>query len=57
LDGDATETKRTSSLYEEVKALEEVFESVCVAGSTADAWCKLFQKEHAPNLLKLLQYV
>jgi len=45
------------SLHDEVKALEEVFESVRVAGSTADAWCKFFQKEHAPNLLKLLQSV
>jgi len=32
------------SLHDEVKALEEVFESVRVAGSTADAWCKFFQK-------------
>ena len=44
------------SLHDEVKAVEEVFESVLVAGSTADAWCKFFQKKHAPNLLTLLQY-
>ena len=45
------------SLHDEVKALEEVYESVRAAGSTADAWCEFFQKESAPNLLKLLQYV
>ena len=45
------------SLHDEVKALEEVYESVRAAGSTVDGWCKFFQKEHAPYLLELVQYV
>jgi len=45
LNGDALKVNAPSdSLHDEVKALVEVFEFVRVAGSTADAWCKFFQK-------------
>jgi len=37
--------------------LEEVYESFRVAESTVVAWNEFFQKEHAPNLLQLLQYM
>ena len=44
------------SLHDEVKALEEVYESLRAAGSTADAWCEFFQKESAPNLPNFQKY-
>jgi len=45
------------TLQKEVKALATAFDSIRSCRSTSDAWCSFFQKENAPTLLKLVQFV
>ncbi|GFT14475.1 uncharacterized protein TNCV_4004411 [Trichonephila clavipes] len=44
-------------IYDELAALQSVFPSLKLEGNSIEMWCKFFQKEEAPNLLKILQFV
>ncbi|GFW07596.1 dimer_Tnp_hAT domain-containing protein [Trichonephila clavipes] len=44
-------------IYDELAALQSVFSSLKLEGNSIEMWCKFFQKEEAPNLLKIVQFV
>ncbi|GFS85023.1 uncharacterized protein TNCV_1306281 [Trichonephila clavipes] len=44
-------------IYGELAALQSVFPSLKLEGNSIEIWCKFFQKEEAPNLLKIVQFV
>ncbi|GFX22434.1 dimer_Tnp_hAT domain-containing protein [Trichonephila clavipes] len=44
-------------IYDELAALQSVFPSLKLEGNSIEMWCKFFQKEEAPNLLKIVQLV
>ncbi|GFS73799.1 uncharacterized protein TNCV_1458391 [Trichonephila clavipes] len=44
-------------IYDELAALQSVFPSLKLEGNSIEMWCKFFQKEEAPNLLKIVQFV
>ncbi|GFW26083.1 dimer_Tnp_hAT domain-containing protein [Trichonephila clavipes] len=44
-------------IYYELAALQSVFPSLKLEGNSIEMWCKFFQKEEAPNLLKIVQFV
>ncbi|GFW84758.1 dimer_Tnp_hAT domain-containing protein [Trichonephila clavipes] len=44
-------------IYDELAALQIVFPSLKLEGNSIEMWCKFFQKEEAPNLLKIVQFV
>ncbi|GFU61461.1 uncharacterized protein TNCV_2287621 [Trichonephila clavipes] len=44
-------------IYDELAVLQSVFPSLKLEGNSTEMWCKFFQKEEAPNLLKIVQFV
>ncbi|GFV01584.1 hypothetical protein TNCV_2961771 [Trichonephila clavipes] len=44
-------------IYDELAALQGVFPSLKLESNSIEMWCKFFQKEEAPNLLKIVQFV
>ncbi|GFV62648.1 dimer_Tnp_hAT domain-containing protein [Trichonephila clavipes] len=44
-------------IYDKLAALQSVFPSLKLEGNSIEMWCKFFQKEEAPNLLKIVQFV
>ncbi|GFV99721.1 dimer_Tnp_hAT domain-containing protein [Trichonephila clavipes] len=44
-------------IYDELAALLSVFPSLKLEGNSIEMWCNFFQKEEAPNLLKIVQFV
>ncbi|GFU75295.1 dimer_Tnp_hAT domain-containing protein [Trichonephila clavipes] len=44
-------------IYDELAALQSVFPSLKLESNSIEMWCKFFQKEEAPNLLKIVQFV
>ncbi|GFS98471.1 dimer_Tnp_hAT domain-containing protein [Trichonephila clavipes] len=44
-------------IYDELAALQSAFPSLKLESNSIEMWCKFFQKEEAPNLLKIVQFV
>ncbi|GFV97767.1 dimer_Tnp_hAT domain-containing protein [Trichonephila clavipes] len=44
-------------IYDELAAYQSVFPSLKLERNSIEMWCKFFQKEEAPNLLKIVQFV
>ncbi|GFU98787.1 hypothetical protein TNCV_1215031 [Trichonephila clavipes] len=51
------EANSPEQIYDELAALQSVFPSLKLEGNSIEMWCKFFQKEEAPNLLKIVQFV
>ncbi|GFW80719.1 dimer_Tnp_hAT domain-containing protein [Trichonephila clavipes] len=47
----------SEQIYDELAALLSVFPSLKLEGNSIEMWCNFFQKEEAPNLLKIVQFV